>query len=136
MKKEDLIEMNNALLSIIEGDLLLRNTLSEWGAYQGTISFNLYAITFIFCFLAFEDFNIPYSRSVSQVGGKSFGIYLLHYIAILIAAKLIYRIAPVILGHQLILQPILILLGLGIPLISMAIVARSRIRWSYRFLFG
>jgi hypothetical protein len=47
-----------------------------------------------------------------------------------------YRLTPKILGYQLVYLAVLVLVGLGIPLLLMEAVRRSPARHRYRILFG
>ncbi len=65
------------ILSIFEGEYLYRANLNREG-YAALLTTTLYAVSFILCFLAFENVTIPYAKAVYQLGSKSYGIYLLH----------------------------------------------------------
>ena len=124
-------------LTIIEYETLARVTGQDWlgPSFRG-VSTKLYAIIFILCFLAFDRVSLPLSKQLSYLGGKSLGIYLVNIPAIYVVAVLMYHQTPWILGYQLLYQAILIIVGLGVPLLLMAIVSKSRIRWAYQYLFG
>ena len=62
------------MLNILEADYLMQSTLQTWGAYNGTITYNLYATTFILWFLALV--TVPFSKRLSKLGVMSYGIYL------------------------------------------------------------
>jgi len=51
-------------------------------------------------------------------------------------SRTIYHVAPWILGVQLLFQPIIIVAGLGVPLLLMLTVNKSPARRYYRYLFG
>jgi len=97
---------------------------------------SLYALTFILLFLAFEKAGFPFSNAVRWLGTKSYGIYLLHFPMQTIVSKLAYRFAPSLLAHQVLYQPVLLLAGLGIPLLFMEVIGKSPLRKYYRYLFG
>jgi hypothetical protein len=123
-----------AILNIVESDILLRVSLSNWGAYLGTLSFHLYAITFIFSFLLAEA--IPNSKMLLYPSNKTYGIFLIHVIVIGTASSIIISFLPGILAHLLIFVPLLFVLGLAVPLFMMESVTRSPVRRYYRYLFG
>ncbi len=95
-----------------------------------------YSLSLILCFLAFEKSRMPLAEEVSQIGTKSLGIYLGNIPSVYVAAVLMYRLTPWILGYQLLYLAILILVGLGIPLLLMYVVRISPVRYRYRTLFG
>jgi fucose 4-O-acetylase-like acetyltransferase len=124
-----------ALLNIVESDLLLRATSDiHVGALMGTLSYTLYSITFILVFLTIA--NIPNYNALTQIGNKSYGIYLLHFIFVLILVKFIDRFLPQLTNYQLLYQPLLFSIGLGCSLLLMAIVQQTPARRFYRYLFG
>jgi peptidoglycan/LPS O-acetylase OafA/YrhL len=122
------------LLNILEADYLMRSTLQTWGAYNGTITYNLYAITFILWFLALA--TVPFSNRISPLGVMSYGIYLLHYPIIEFTARLVNKVFPRLLAFPIVFVPLLVTIGLGLPLIVMSAVRRSPVKQYYRYLFG
>jgi fucose 4-O-acetylase-like acetyltransferase len=122
------------IMSVVEEDFLFQ--MARYIGTRETPLTALYVITFILSYLAFEKVDIPQSKMVYQIGSKTFGLYLLHNKVqgyILMAA---YSFVPTLLTYQILLQPILIALGLGIPLLFMSFVAKSQLRGMYRYLFG
>jgi probable poly-beta-1,6-N-acetyl-D-glucosamine export protein len=132
----------SAILSLIEAELFYRilgggyNYLRHSRGGPMTVPMTLYIFMFILCFLAFENINYPFSRNLYQLGPKSYGIYLIHPIVIQIMPKIFYHLAPWLFAYQILYQPVLITISLGIPLLFMTLVAKSRIRGIYRYLFG
>jgi peptidoglycan/LPS O-acetylase OafA/YrhL len=81
--------------------------------------------------------RIPFSSQVSQIGIKSYGIYLIHALFLELVARGIYRIAPQLLANQMLLFLLLCAVGLGAPLLMMRIVDRIQpLRKFYGYLFG
>jgi len=95
-----------------------------------------YSLFLILCFLAFDKSRMPLSSEVSQIGSKSLGIYLGNIPSVYVAAVLMYRLTPALLGYPLVYLAILVLVGMGIPLILMKVVQLSPARYRYRLLFG
>ncbi len=124
------------VLGMVEWEILLRASGQEWIAARETIIDNFYAITFLGAFIAFDRSKIPQSGQLSQLGARSFGVYLVHSPVLEYSARLIYHFSPWLLASQFLLQPVLFALGLGIPLLLMAIVNRSPARKYYGYLFG
>jgi membrane-bound acyltransferase YfiQ involved in biofilm formation len=125
------------VLSIIESEVLY-NLTQDYGWARGVSKFStfLYAVAFILLFLAFDKISLPFARTIDWIGIRSYGIYLLHPKVVEFAARVIYYIAPWLLAHQVLYQPVLVASGLGIPLLFMAGVAKSPARKFYRYLFG
>ena len=123
-------------LGIIEWELMLHYSGRDWFGHRETILDTLYSLAFILAFLAFEKFAIPYAKGVSDLGTRSFGIYLIHSPVMEYVSRGIFHLAPWILGYQIILQPVLIIYGLWIPLMLMTIVDRSQFRRYYLYIFG
>jgi peptidoglycan/LPS O-acetylase OafA/YrhL len=122
--------------AMIEWESLLRSSNTNWIPYFDTALDSIYAFFFITTFINFEKVEIPKSNWLADLGGKSYGVYLVHTIVLIVSAKLIFHVAPVILAYQFIFLPVLIVLGLGAPLLLMMFVKRSPGRKFYRTLFG
>ena len=122
------------MLNILEADYLMQSTLQTWGAYNGTITYNLYATTFILWFLALV--TVPFSKRLSKLGVMSYGIYLIHYPIIEFTARIVYKIIPRLLAYPIVFVPILVLVGLGIPILVMQTFRRSPAKQYYRYLFS
>ena len=95
-----------------------------------------YSLTFILFFVAADSSRLPFARTLRWLGTRSYGIYLLHFSVLVLVARVTAKYAPRLLAHQILFQPLLLLTGLGLPLLFMACVARSPIRELYRYLFG
>lgn len=125
------------ILSIVEAEWLYAATGDfTWAHSSFKLSSCLYAAVFILCFLAWDARSVPGARSLDQLGVMSYGIYLLHPKSMEIVARVIYHVAPWLLSQQVLLQPIFIVVSVGIPVLLMNLMARSRFRASYRYLFG
>ena len=124
-------------LTVVEYQLIAHLAGKAWLGYAFSgVSRNLYAVFAVLAFLAFDKVSIPYSEKISDLGTKSLGIYLLNMPAMHLVVLFFYWFVPWILGVQLLLQPILYAVGLGIPLLIMNFVNRPRTRFAYHYLFG
>ena len=79
---------------------------------------------------------MPLNKQVSDLGSKSFGIYLVHVPVMEYTARAIYVLLPWVLAYQILFLPTIAVLGLGIPLLMMAVVNRSPMRRYYTYIFG
>jgi peptidoglycan/LPS O-acetylase OafA/YrhL len=101
-----------------------------------TVIDGLYSISFIFAFLGFENFRLPLKKQVKYVGERSYGIYLAHVPAQEYAARLIYLLAPVLLGIQIIFLPMIFVAGFAIPIVLMEVMNRSPAQRYYKYVYG
>jgi peptidoglycan/LPS O-acetylase OafA/YrhL len=124
------------LLGVIEWGILEKSSSQIWFSQPETHIDGLYAFTFILCYLAFEEFTPPFSKQLALLGGMSYGIYLLHWSVLEYISKMIYHFLPWLMNYQILMQPILIACGLGVPVILMTLVNKSPFRQYYRYLFG
>ena len=124
-----------ALLSLIEADRGFRLLKQDWFG-PSTITSSFYVISFILCFLAFQEVKIPLSNFFNLLGHNIYGIYLTHWIVMEVTAWFLLNTAPKVLASEFILQSILILLGVGLPLIFISMMAKTPARRFYRFVFG
>lgn len=123
-------------VGIPEWELYFRMSGLDWLSHRETLIDTVYSAAFLLCFIAFDKLTLPFPRQLSELGAKSFGIYLVHSPVMEYTARAIYHLAPAILSHQILMQPILMVLGLVVPLVAMEFVARSPARRFYSYLFG
>jgi peptidoglycan/LPS O-acetylase OafA/YrhL len=123
-------------LCILEFEVLLASSGQDWIAPRETLLDSLCAGSFLLCFLAFDKLSLPFSRAIGEIGARSFGVYLAHSTVLELGARATYHIAPWIMASQALFQPLLVTLGLGIPLLIMAAVNKSPAHRVYHFLFG
>ena len=138
-----IILVASAILSLVEAEVVYRfqgggnNYLHHVNTGNDTLPMVIYVFSFILCFFAFEKVDYPFSKVLShQIGPKSYGIYLIHPIFIQLVPKIFYHIAPWLLSSQLLYQPALIFISMGIPLLMMYLVENSKVHGIYRYLFG
>jgi peptidoglycan/LPS O-acetylase OafA/YrhL len=124
------------LLGFFEWEYLLRVSGEPWLGPRETFVDLFYAACFLSLFIAMDHIKLPFQKAISQIGAHSYGIYLSHTLALIFVAKLTYHFAPQILSIQWLFQPLLWIVGLGGPLILMAIVDRSPLRRYYALIFG
>ena len=123
-------------LSILETQLLYRAT-SEWGWAYTTpkLSSILYALVFILAFLALDLKLSAFSRVVVRLGSVSFGVYLIHSKVLELVSRVVYHLAPQMLGLPLVFVPLLVVMGVGGPWLLIRIVGNSPARRVSRYLF-
>lgn len=124
------------VLGVIEWELLLNWSGSPWRENRATLIDGLYAATMILSFLAVANLRLPFPNTLVALGTQSFGIYLVHGIVMEYFSRGLYHFAPWILGQQWLFQPMLIALGLSVPLLLMWAVRRSPSRGLYSYVFG
>jgi probable poly-beta-1,6-N-acetyl-D-glucosamine export protein len=125
-----------AVAAVGESQLLNRSLPNGWQGQTGILMPALYALVFVLCFITFDNVEIPAGNQLCQLGTHSFGIYLVHPKLIEYVARVIYHVAPMLLAHQIIFILLLIVSGIGIPLITMELAARSKAHRFYRYVFG
>lgn len=123
-------------LGMIEWEAIVRASGQDWLPHRETVLDSVYAVAIIFAFFAFTHIKLPLSSQVNDLGVKSFGIYLSHIPVMEYTARLIYLFVPWILGIQILFQPIMIVFGLGIPLLMMEFTNRTPLRRYYAYIFG
>ena len=125
-------------LGVVEWQWILQRSSEMWLPIRETLLDSVYAAAFILAFLSFGDLSLPYSGALGDLGSRSYGIYLVHSPVLAYGARAIYGLAPWLLAYQFLFVPLLVVLGLGIPLLFMAAVEwrQSPVRGSYRYIFG
>lgn len=124
------------LLYTIEAELVIYSTPDHWKPGPSSIFFLTYTVSLIFAFLAFEELKIPYASQLTKLGGRSYGIYLVHFEIMTIAAKLIYHFLPQLLSSRALLTLVLFAIGLGGSLLVIWFVQKTPLSRFYRYLFG
>ena len=131
------VMIGSLVLTFVEYWLLTIVSGQAWvGPNNPGIARIVYATTFSLCFLAFSDLKLPYEKVIEDLGSKSLGIYLVNLPMMYIAAVLMYKFTPMLLGNMLVYMLVLMTVGIGTPLIFMEIVRRTPARVGYRYLFG
>jgi len=125
-----------AALGVLEWEALFNACGMRCLAPRETAVDGLYALSVILAVLAFEDVTLPFSRGIGGLGARSFGIYLLHGHVLEFVSRVIYHVAPWMLAYQALQQPLLVVAGVGLPLLLMLAVDRSPARAAYEYLFG
>jgi peptidoglycan/LPS O-acetylase OafA/YrhL len=126
-----------ALLAILGPEIIYRTTGREVRFVPETLAPALYSVAFIVCFGIYDQIKVPLPNSLLQLGGKSYGIYLIHIKTMEFVSRVIRYFVPVLLTRPvLIIMPINIIAGLAVPLIMMRIVSKSPARRFYRYVFG
>ena len=124
------------ILGVVEWECLVYWSGSPWRDNRMTLIDGLYAGAIILSFLAFRDVRIPFTEAFEALGGRSYGIYLVHGLVMEYFSRSLYHFAPWVLGRQLLFQPMVIAVGLSVPLVVMAVIRRSRGQQLYGYLFG
>ncbi|MEN4012622.1 MAG: acyltransferase [Bellilinea sp.] len=101
-----------------------------------TITDFIYTWFVILYFLSLKDVRLPWNSMVSELGSKSYGIYLAHIPVMEITSRGMYHLAPFMIGQPYLLFILLMIIGLGVPLIAMRIMSRSFARRYASLVFG
>lgn len=131
-----------AILTMLESEIIYRLTYTSFNenghirSGYHTIPMTFYIVSFILCFLAF-DVPAGLSKLLYQLGRNSYGIYMLQGVLIgFVFPKIIYHVAPPLLGYQIIYTLILVALVLSTSLWLINFIANSRLKGMCRYLFG
>ncbi len=124
------------LAGIVEWEILFKLSGQQWIASQETLVDGIYSIFFMLAFIGFDNMPLPAAKKIGEIGVKSFGIYLIHSPVLALASKIIYHLTPWMLGYQIVYQSVLVVLGLGVPLLLMWLVKKSPAHPYYQYLFG
>ena len=124
------------VLGVIEWEMYIKWSGHIGMAHRETLLDDVYSLAFIFAFFAFANVSIPLSRELGNLGSKSFGIYMAHVPVMEYTARAVYLLVPWMLAYQILFQPLLIVLGLGIPLLLMLLMEKSPVQRYYQYVFG
>lgn len=121
---------------IVEWEVMQSLSGQLWLQHRETFLDSVYALAVIFAFLGYYQAKLPAAGWLADLGSKSFGIYLIHTLAMTYTARLVAVRFPVLLAYQIPFLLLMIVVGLGAPLALMAIVNRTPLRPSYKYIFG
>jgi peptidoglycan/LPS O-acetylase OafA/YrhL len=124
------------LASMLEWETLQRASGVIGMGQFPTFGDALYAAAVLIAFLGGSAWPRQIERRLQELGVRSFGIYLVHGLGLILMAKAVYHLAPQWLPHQWLFQPLLFAAGLALPLALMWLVDRSPLRRFYKVLFG
>jgi peptidoglycan/LPS O-acetylase OafA/YrhL len=124
------------VLGAVEWESLLRLAGRPWLDVRETLIDGLYAGVVILALVSFPESRGRLVSLLEGVGSRSFGIYLVHSPAMEFVSRGLYHFAPAVLGYQFLLQPLLVVFGLGVPLALMFVVKHTRARMFYAYQFG
>jgi peptidoglycan/LPS O-acetylase OafA/YrhL len=123
-------------LTLVETEVYFRLGMGDWRGGVETVAATFYALSFLMVFIGSEKIEFKYSNILGKLGQKSYAIYLTHPITMLLASKLIYHLAPAMLSMQWLYLPLLVFLGVAVPVVMMRIIARTPFGKVNRYLFG
>jgi hypothetical protein len=123
-------------IGVYEWQVILDLSAQDWLGPVMTIVDDFYAGALILSFIAFDKISYPMSRQINELGGKSYGIYLVHAIVLAYTARVLYHLAPGVLAYQALFQTILVLLALSVPLLLMKAMRMPIARRFYAYSFG
>jgi len=126
-----------AVAGTLEPEALLRITGHDTRNVPLTISTVSYSIVFLLVFIAFERLSLPRPNDITKLGNRSYGIYLTHLKVMEYVTRFIHVALPALLAYQvLVIFPIALVVGLGVPWVVMSLMIKSPLRKYYRYLFG
>lgn len=124
------------IAGFLEWELLLRLSSQPWMDHRETIIDTIYSMGVIASLLGFADVKLPGTNFLNSMGSQSFGIYLAHIPVMEIVARGAYHSFPFVLGLPVVFVGLLIVLGLGLPLVAMKIFRSTFLIRSYSLVFG
>ena len=124
------------LVGFLEWGLIRQLSGREWISPQVIFFNRIFVLFLLLMYVAFDQAPIPLSSLFGKLGPKSYGIYLVHVIPLELTARLMYHFTPALLAYQAIYMPLLVLAGVGVPVIMMEVINRSFIRRYYKYIFG
>lgn len=129
-------------LGIWEWETYYRMSGLTWLDHRETFVDTIFSAALILSFLAFDQVKLPLKQTITNLGVRSFAVYLTHSLFITYTARIIYLLAgrldfaKYFLGYQILLQPILILVGILGPLLTIWLIEKSPANKYYKYLLG
>ena len=125
-------------LSVFEAALAYRMGGTVWpiGGDQTKLTSALFSTALIACFAAYDRLTVPFQRVITQLGTRSYGLYLAHYPILGLSAKLIHRLTPALAAQRWLLFPTLFAVTLALSMLLMETISRLPAKRFYHYLFG
>ena len=124
------------IIGVLEWETIFRTSGLAYIPPTETLIDHIYAIFLIFSLFAYEGAQFPFFNRLTGLGTQSYGIYLSHSLALESSARIIYHIFPSVMEFTIVFLFIIVIAGLGIPLLLMYLVSKLPIRRYYSYLFG
>jgi peptidoglycan/LPS O-acetylase OafA/YrhL len=121
---------------LVTAILFVIGMLNAFGNMFFPIARLLCPLTFTLVVPAISRDQIPWVRTLEKIGKRSYGLYLTHLIILNLCLLLIQGLVRGVLRSPFLLFPILLALGIVIPMVLMELAARGPTRRVYRYLFG
>jgi peptidoglycan/LPS O-acetylase OafA/YrhL len=132
-----LLAFTMALLSIIESQWIYHFSSNwDWAYSPLKLASSFYALFFILAFLAVDFQMTKFVKLIAQIGGMSYGIYLMHPKVVELLSRIMYHAAPNVLARQVILSLMIFTLTMLAFFLVRNIVLKSPVRKGYRYIFG
>jgi len=93
-------------------------------------------VPFLFVIPTINRNSILGVQQLEEVGKRSYGIYLTHLIILDTIFSIVSKNFPSFLQYSLIITPVVLFLGLSIPIMVMKYFSKSPLRKYYRYVFG
>jgi surface polysaccharide O-acyltransferase-like enzyme len=123
-------------MAIVEWEIVRRLSGRPWISAGVTVFDNLFLLAFLFLVLSAGRIPEAVQHLLGKVGRYAYGIYLCHVPILEVIARGLYHFAPRLLGHPLLLYFVLVLCGIGLPLLVMGLLRASPFRRVYAYAFG
>ena len=125
-------------LSFLEGVLAYNLGGEIWpiGNDQNKLSSVLYSMALVLCAVVYNRWRVPQSRTISNIGAHSYGLYLCHYVILGVMARVIVGVTPRLAAQGWLFLPMLFFSTVGLSMFLLYGVARLPTRRYYRYVFG
>ena len=125
------------IVAFVTVALFVLGILSAFGQISAPWARYVAPVVFMLLLPVIDRKSIPQVRRFEQVGKRSYGVYLSHFIVMDLTALLIRTIWPGLFNYPVLIYPLFFVLALGVPLLLMdAMSKRPSTRKVYRYVFG
>lgn len=124
------------ILSNIEWELLRQAADRSWISPYVTFFNHPLTLVALMIFFAYDKVRLPSSNQIQQLGVISYGVYLIHVLALEVTARATYHVLPWLLSIPLLFFLILVVAGLGLPVLLIMVFENPPVRRFYKYAFG
>jgi peptidoglycan/LPS O-acetylase OafA/YrhL len=125
------------LTAVVTVSIFIVGMLNAFGLLGAPWARYLAPVALMFLLPVIDRKSIPQVRRLEQVGKRSYGVYLSHFIVLDLTALLIRNVVPGLFNYAILVYPLFFVLALEVPLLLMdAMSKRPSTRKVYRYVFG
>jgi hypothetical protein len=130
------LERGRWLLSVLTAVTFILAILDSLSIVQASQAAQIFPLTFVLLAPLIKRQWIPSVKGLEYIGKRSYGVYFTQLLVIDILYLGVQQWVPWLVDMPIVLVPVIVVLGVGLPLLIMYIFSARPSRIAYRYVFG